>query len=549
MTNIEEASPKTSLLSFIVRIVSLLIILFLFLVSLDLMAGAFKLFGKETAQQIMNATSNPFVGLFIGLLATAIIQSSSTTTSMIVAMVAAGSLSIEGAVPIVIGANIGTSVTAMIVSFGYIGKKKEYRKAIATASAHNFINIFITLLLFPLEHYFGFLSHLAQSIAVLFTFDSSGSTEIFSIMKVTVKPVAKSIIHFLGSKALIVLLLSGLLLFFSIYFLTRFLKKMLVGKAQKKLDKLLFKNPYRALGWGIGLTAAVQSSSITTSLIVPLVATNKVGLRKAFPFLMGANIGTTVTALIAALSQNQEALTIAFVHVLFNVMGVAVFLPVKAIRNIPIRLARRLGKATLKNRIVGVGYVVTTFFFIPFLLIFFTRTTVLVREYKYIQKDIVTGEVSYKIIYSEKIPKTDQTSWSIYTGLDKDSIGVDAIAEKNIIVYRDKNILHIGDEYFILTKKGFCWDNVGRIDNPTNQDMMGKYKICVDNIVYNYKLNNDIRIDTCYVLTRNYYNPQPVDSTYDIIYLDVHNQVIFKIENRDKHGNLVFLEELRSIYP
>lgn len=549
MNNIEETSPKTSLLNFIVRIVSLLVILFLFLVALDLMAGAFKLFGKETAQQIINATSNPFVGLFIGLLSTAIIQSSSTTTSMIVAMVAAGSLSIEGAVPIIIGANIGTSVTSLIVSFGHIGKKKEYRKAIAAASVHDFFNIFITLVLFPLEHYFGILSYPAQSIAIFFTFDPSGSTEIFSIMKVTVKPVAKSIIHLLGNKALIVLLMSGLLLFVSLHLLTRFLKKMLVGKAQKKLDKLLFKNPYRALGWGIGLTAAVQSSSVTTSLIVPLVATNKIGLRKAFPFLMGANIGTTITALIAAFSQNQAALTIAFVHVLFNVTGVAIFLPVKAIRDIPIRLARRLGRATLKNRMAGVGYVVITFFLIPFLLIFFTRTTILVREYKYIQKNIVTGEVSYKIIYTEKIPKTDQTSWSIYTDLDKDSIGIDAIADKNIVVYRDNNILHIGDEYFIITKKGFCWDNVGRIVNPANEEVMGKYKICIDNIFYNYQLNNNIRIDTCYVLTRHYYDPQPVDSIYNIIYLDVHNQVIFKIENRDKHGNLVFSEELLSIFP
>lgn len=540
MTNPEETSPKTSLLIFIVRIVSLLVILFLFLVSLDLMAGAFKLFGKETAQQIINATSNPFVGLFIGLLATAIVQSSSTTTSMIVAMVAAGSLSIEGAVPIIIGANVGTSVTALIVSFGYIGKKKEYRKAIATASAHSFINIFITLILFPLEHYFGVLTHLAQSIAIFFTFDPSGSTEIFSIMKVTVKPVAKSIISLLGSKALIVLILSGLLLFFSIHFLTRFLKKMLVGQAQKKLDKLLFKNPYRALGWGIGLTAAVQSSSVTTSLMVPLVATNKVGLRKVFPFLMGANIGTTVTALIAALSQNQAALTIAFVHVLFNIIGVGIFLPLKAIRDIPIRLARRLGKATLKNRMIGVGYVVITFFLIPFLLVFFTRTTVLVREYKYIQKDIVTGEISYKIIYSERSPKTNQNTWSIYTDLDKDSIGTDAIADKNIIVYRDKNILHIGDEYFILTKKGFCWDN---------ENKRGKYKTCIDNIVYDYQLNNNIRIDTCYVLTRNYYDPQPVDSTYEIIYLDVPNQVLVKTEKKDKDGNLILTEDLLRIYP
>ena len=150
------------------------------------------------------------------------------------------------------------------------------------------------------------------------------------------------------------------------------LKKILIGKSQKNLEKYVFGNPLKSLAWGTGLTAAVQSSSVTTSLIVPLVATDKISLRKAFPFLMGANIGTTVTALIAAISQTEAALAVALCHLLFNLFGVLFLFPISAIRNIPIYMAELLGHYAGKRRMVGIAYIVITFFLIPFTLIYST---------------------------------------------------------------------------------------------------------------------------------------------------------------------------------
>lgn len=134
----------------------------------------------------------------------------------------------------------------------------------------------------------------------------------------------------------------------------------------------MFGNPLKSLVWGSGITAAVQSNSVTTSLIVPLVATDKISLRKAFPFLMGANIGTTVTSLIAAISQNEAALALAICHLLFNVFGVFFLFPIKSIRNIPIWMAETLGLYASKRRLIGVAYIVITFFVIPFTLIYST---------------------------------------------------------------------------------------------------------------------------------------------------------------------------------
>lgn len=119
---------QTQLFNITKRVLLLVAVMFVFLVSLNLMSGGFKLLGKDIAEQIITITSNPFVGLFVGLLATALVQSSSTTTSMIVAIVASGSLTLQNAIPMIMGANIGTSVTSTIVALGHIPKKANFKR-------------------------------------------------------------------------------------------------------------------------------------------------------------------------------------------------------------------------------------------------------------------------------------------------------------------------------------------------------------------------------------------------------------------------------------
>jgi sodium-dependent phosphate cotransporter len=125
--------------------------------------------------------------------------------------------------------------------------------------------------------------------------------------------------------------------------------------------------------YGIFFTAAIQSSTVTTSLIVPAVANRKVSLVKAFPFIIGANIGTTITAAIAAIYKTDAAISLAIVHFLFNLLGAIIFLPFPGIRNIPVKIATYLGKESTKSRIVGFAYILLTFFIIPFLLIYFNK--------------------------------------------------------------------------------------------------------------------------------------------------------------------------------
>ena len=333
MKEVGGATKQQKWTVWIIRAALLLLILFAFLVAIELMKEAFGLLGNALAKNIIQATSNPFVGLFIGLLSTAIIQSSSVTTSMVVSIVAAGNLSLESAVPIIMGANIGTTITSTIVSIGYIIEKREFRKAFSAAASHSLFNIISTMLFFPLEYYFQFLSRSARWVT---SWASSTNNVPINIFQITVQPVAGLIKSGLNNSPFLLLALSGLLLILSIRYFAPLLKDILLIDSQRYVEKYFFNLPSQALAFGVFLTAGLRSSAITTSLVLPLVATDRVTLKKAFPFIMGANIGTTITALLAAVSRSDAAFSIALVHLLFNVMGTFVFFPFPWIQNVPI---------------------------------------------------------------------------------------------------------------------------------------------------------------------------------------------------------------------
>jgi solute carrier family 34 (sodium-dependent phosphate cotransporter) len=356
----------------VIRILQILVFIFIFFLSIHLISVAFRSLSDNIIGSIIFATSNPFIGLFIGLLITALIQSSSTSTSIIVAIVASGTLSFQNAIPMIMGANIGTTITSTVVSLGYIAKKKEFRKAISAGTLHDFFNILTALILFPLEIQFGILSNAGQYIASLISISENGGGKFFFVDFSLISPISNYIFNLIGNH-LIVILLGLIALFTAIKILSNLLYKYLIGETKHQLNNFIFKSKKTAFGWGVVFTAAVQSSSITTPLVVPLVATGKVSLKKAFPFIMGANIGTTITALLAALYKSDAALSVAIVHLLFNLTGVLLFFPLTVLQKIPVYLATQLGKATKRYRIIGFAYILFTFFLLPFTLIYFNK--------------------------------------------------------------------------------------------------------------------------------------------------------------------------------
>lgn len=129
-------------------------------------------------------------------------------------------------------------------------------------------------------------------------------------------------------------------------------------------------NGYLAILVGAGITILVQSSSITTSALTPFVGMGALRLEQMFPLTLGANIGTTVTGLLASLvSDGTNALQVALCHLFFNISGIIIWFPVPFMRRIPLNLAVSLGKTTRVWRGFPIIYILTIFGVVPLLLL------------------------------------------------------------------------------------------------------------------------------------------------------------------------------------
>ncbi|MCI0751474.1 MAG: Na/Pi symporter [Flammeovirgaceae bacterium] len=506
--------------------------LLLFLFALDLMVSSLQHLGKSTAEAIILATSNPFTGLFIGLLITAIIQSSSTTTALTVALVASGSVTIESAVPIIMGANIGTTITSTIVALGFINKKKEFRRAVAAGTFHDFFNILTVIVLFPLEYYFGFLSSLAASVrAYLFT-DSSGTSAPTLTSSSMFSPLVDFLVNNISS-GFVLVVMAFVLLFGSILLFRKIISDILAASSPEKFSRFFFKNQIKSFFWGIVTTAAIRSSTITTSVVVPIVAKKIVSLKNAAPFIMGANIGTTITVFIAAALNNNSssAITIALVHFLFNLIGVLLFFPIPFLRQIPIKLASDLGRITLRYRLAGLVYILTTFFFIPFSLIYFNRGHIEEVEVLYEQHDHVSSTTTRYRLVSKINTKTSTGEWVIYNGIE-------ASEEPALIfpVYKKNDVLFINNQMRMFAQQGFCWDE------DINQK---KIKNCVAEILGQLRLSGGLIFDSVFVFKKQSYDS--TNTLTEKFYISPLYPVILKQETWKNDSVLIKSEEILRV--
>ncbi|MDP6629214.1 MAG: Na/Pi symporter [Candidatus Marinimicrobia bacterium] len=377
-----EKSTNSGFLNYI-KIAGILAILYLFLVSIGMIGAGFKGLGRGFAEQLMTGDAAPLIGLFIGILATSLIQSSSTTTSLVVGMVAAGTfgdnpyVAVATAIPYIMGANIGTSITNTIVSLGHIVNKNEFRRAFSASVVHDFFNVMSVIVLFPLQLYFGIISKTANWMASLFL--GSGTFTFKSPIKMMTKPAVTAIKDFFKMQDVInynwlLIIVALALLFISLRYLTVLIRSLVMERLEAFFDTHIFKTAIRALFFGVFITIMVQSSSITTSLVVPLAGAGILQLRQIFPYTLGANIGTTITALLASLVSGTHApLAVAFGHLAFNIFGIGLIWPIEKIRNIPIHMAEWFAELAVQNRIIPIVYLLVVFFLVPLSLIFIVR--------------------------------------------------------------------------------------------------------------------------------------------------------------------------------
>ena len=368
-------NPKTEVRSSLLSWIGIAVLVYLLMVGVGVIGVGFDWIsgGPKGAEKLFAFATNPIVGVILGTLATALVQSSSTVTSVIVALVAGG-MPVEIAVPMVMGANMGTTITNTIVSLGNIRESKAFHRSFSAATVHDFFNLYAILIFLPIEIVFHPLERIAGMMSSWFLVGGSASISNLNVLSVIINPVVLSMEQVFrvmpGTIDSSLFIAFGIgLVFFSVIYMGKLLKSAMTGKAKGMLDRALGKGVLIGILAGALVTMIVQSSSTTTSLLVPLAGAGVLSLRQVFPFTLGANIGTTITALLAATAvlggYKMFALQIALVHFLFNFSGVILFALVPWLYELPIRSAEWLGSLTERNKGYAFGYIFGVFFIIP----------------------------------------------------------------------------------------------------------------------------------------------------------------------------------------
>ncbi len=367
----------------LVHVLQALVLLYVFLVGVECLSSGIKGLGKGTMDTYMSADMNPLLGLIVGILATTLVQSSSVTTSLIVGLVASGQVAVAAAVPMIMGANIGTTVTNTIASLAHANRGAEFRRAFAAATCHDFFNYLAVLTLLPIEILSrswggkGVLESASGTLASALT--GIGGAKYKSPLKAAFKAGVKLIkggleaVGLDGSVGSIALaIIGGVLIFLALGLIVKVMRALMLARVERWVNRFLGSGGAVAMFVGIAITVSVQSSSITTSIMVPLAGAGLVTLQQVYPITLGANVGTTVTALLAATAvsgdKGEAAVQVALVHLLFNLVGILIWYVPPVTRRLPLYLADRLSVVAAKSKRIAVAYVIGVFYGVPALL-------------------------------------------------------------------------------------------------------------------------------------------------------------------------------------
>lgn len=356
-----------------ISIITVLGLLYVFLAGVKGMEAAIRAFGGDFAEQLFSTVRNPLAALFVGILATILVQSSSATTATIVGLVGTGVLPLESAIPMVMGANIGSTTTSTLVSLGHVRQGQEFRRAFAGATVQDFFNLLSVIIFLPFELATGFFQATATALTgvlwgsggVAGADDSNFFTEALRWPTRQIDSVLQGLAS--TARGVILVVVSVTLIVIALTLVTRIMRTLMGDRIEAALNRMLQKGSGAgAILVGIVVTLIVQSSGITNSIMVPMVAAGILSLNNAYPVAIGSDVGTTATGLLAALAvPAPAALTIALVHTIFNLAGVVVFYVIPWGRQIPIRLALWLADLAQRNKTAIAVYVIGIFFVIP----------------------------------------------------------------------------------------------------------------------------------------------------------------------------------------
>jgi sodium-dependent phosphate cotransporter len=354
-------------------------LVYLLVCAVNILSRGFRDLSGDALHTMFAFAGNPWVGLSVGILVTVLIQSSGATTAIAIAVVGSGAMSIGGAVPVILGANLGTTITSTLVALTFAGDRGQFRRALAASAIHDFFNLLAVAIFFPVELIFHPLErlsgHLASGLYGVGWLPSPGRFTIVQTVTGPVVDVVTTATSHLSETLgpLFALVTGGALILAAVYYLSKILKTLLVGKAREILARVVDGNPYTAMAAGIGVTFVTQSSTATSSILVPFAGSGTLTPRQLYPVTLGANLGTTLTGLLAAFaiagSDAEVGLQAAFVHLLFNVLAVFAIFVIPILRPVPLWCAETLGRVAAEKKRVAALYLITVFIALPALVI------------------------------------------------------------------------------------------------------------------------------------------------------------------------------------
>lgn len=339
-------------------------------------------------RSILDASlSSPYTALLSGIVITSLIQSSSATIAIVVATVGSGVITIEDSVFIMMGANIGTTITNTIVGLAHSHQPEEFRRMTPAILVDDVYKILNVSLFFFIEIATGLLNTLSVTIVDFLEARTPMGAMLNSfpdlIDLITGPAVATTIFlttsftSAVGLQALITGATFFLLLILSLSLMGEALEHYLHNRSRELLNKV-FGGKYLSFGIGFVICWLLQSSSVAVSLILPLVAQSAVTLPTVYYYSVGAALATTCDAgqVISYLKFGPIGLTAGMVHILLNVFGAILFLTVPGLKQLPILIAEHVGSLMGKYThapLILVAYVALLFFGFPLLVIFTGR--------------------------------------------------------------------------------------------------------------------------------------------------------------------------------
>jgi len=405
------------------KLLVLLVSLYFFVCSLSFLSTGFKITGGKNIGvffQDSSLLSNPVVGVMLGVLVTVLVQSSSTSTSILVGLVSAGA-PVSRVIPMVLGANIGTSVTSTVVAITHIGDKEQFRRSFSCATVHDMFNWLSVIVFTTLEYTTHFLETTTSYMVTNVNFNTSVSNP--DILKTMTKPLINLIVQvdshvldgwaenlteyqnistilkpgcsektcdylvaYIGQECaglsdvyvgLILVFFSLVLMCCCLLSIVKILNSLIGGKVMEIIKKVVnsdlpyapWLTGYVAMGIGAIMTFLLQSSSVFTSTLTPLAGAGLITLERAYPLTLGSNLGTTTTSILASMAadgvRQRAALQIALVHLTFNFCGILLFYCLPCMR-FPVSMAQKLGDTTADHPWFALLYLIVMFFLLPF---------------------------------------------------------------------------------------------------------------------------------------------------------------------------------------